>query len=130
MKRTRAGQRLIDELDAELAASAAAAGRTLSWSVAERAVIAMTADATDRRADLAAAYDAVDEVGDRIKLSPEMRLAGERGGAAAGQDQHCGAGAGIVDVDQGPPCRQYQVASCRLITRASATGAYRARMCG
>lgn len=74
MKRSPEGQRLIDELDAELAASAAAAGRTLSWSAAERQIIGMAADATDRRADLAAAYTKADDVKDRIKIGRELRL--------------------------------------------------------
>jgi hypothetical protein len=74
MKRTAEGQRLIDELDAELAASAAQAGRTLSWSAAERAIIAMAADATDRRQDLAAAYESAGDVKDRIKIGRELRL--------------------------------------------------------
>jgi hypothetical protein len=74
MKRTPAGQRLIDELDVELAASAASAGRTLSWSAAERAIIAMAADATDRRLDLAAAYESAGDVKDKIKIGRELRL--------------------------------------------------------
>ena len=74
MKRTPEGQRLVDELDADLAANATAAGRTLAWSAAERAVIGMAADATDRRADLAAAYSRTDDIKDRIKLSREIRL--------------------------------------------------------
>ncbi len=73
-KRSSEAQRLIDELDAELAASASAAGRTLSWSAAERQIIAMAADATDRRADLAAAYGDTDDVKDKIKISREIRL--------------------------------------------------------
>jgi hypothetical protein len=73
-KRTSAAQRLLDELDAELATSAAAAGRSLSWSAAERQIIALVADAMDRRVDLAAAYDQADDVKDRIKLSRELRL--------------------------------------------------------
>jgi hypothetical protein len=72
MKRTPEGQRLIDELDAELAASAAQAGRTLSWSAAERQIIAMAADATDRRQDLAADYVKAGDVKD--KISRELRL--------------------------------------------------------
>jgi hypothetical protein len=74
MKRTPEGQRLIDELDAELAASAAQAGRTLSWSAAERAIIAMAADAVDRRVDLAASYESAGDVKDRIKIGRELRL--------------------------------------------------------
>ena len=73
-KRSSEAQRLIDELDAELASSAARAGRTLSWSAAERAIISMAADAIDRRTDLAAAYAETDDVKDRIKISRELRL--------------------------------------------------------
>ena len=41
-------QRLLDELDAELAANGAAAGRSLGWSASERQNISMAADAIDR----------------------------------------------------------------------------------
>lgn len=73
-KRSSEAQRLIDELDAELAASAAQTGRTLSWSAAERAIIAMAADATDRRQDLAAVYEKAGDVKDKIKIGRELRL--------------------------------------------------------
>ena len=49
-------QRLLDELDAELAANGAAAGRSLGWSASERQIISMAADAIDRGVELAAAY--------------------------------------------------------------------------
>ena len=74
MKQTPAGQRLIAELDAELAASAARAGRRHSFSTAERHTIALAADALDRRAHLAAAYDATGDTKERIKLAREIRL--------------------------------------------------------
>ena len=73
-KHSSEAQRLLDELDAELAANAARAGRTLSWSAAERAIIAMAADATDRRLELVAEYAGAGEVKDKIRLSREIRL--------------------------------------------------------
>ncbi|MDT5048596.1 MAG: hypothetical protein QOG75_4489, partial [Mycobacterium sp.] len=45
-------QRLLDELDAELAANGAAAGRSLGWSASERQIISMAADAIDRGVEL------------------------------------------------------------------------------
>jgi hypothetical protein len=58
-------QRLLDELDAELAANGAAAGRSLGRGASERQIISMAADAIDRGVELAAAYaEAVD-----VKLS-------------------------------------------------------------
>jgi hypothetical protein len=74
MKHTTEGQRLIDELDAELTASARRAGRSLHWSATERHVIAMAADATDRRVQLAAAYTGAGDVKEQIRLSRELRL--------------------------------------------------------
>ena len=74
MKRSSAAQRVLDELDAELAANAARAGRTLSWSAAERQILAMLADAVDRRVELGAAYDQAGDVDDKIELSRELRL--------------------------------------------------------
>ena len=72
-------QRLLGELDAELAANGAAAGRSLGWSASERQIISMAADAIDRGVELAAAYaEAVDVkdkiVKDKIKVSREIRL--------------------------------------------------------
>lgn len=73
-KRTSEAQRLLDELDTELAANATRAGTTLSWSASERQIMAMIADSVDRRVELAAAYDQAEEVKDRIKISREVRL--------------------------------------------------------
>jgi hypothetical protein len=73
-KRTPQAKQLVDELDAELAAAASAAGRSLGWSAAERVIIAMAADSIDRRVELAAAYAQADDVKDRVRLSRELRL--------------------------------------------------------
>jgi hypothetical protein len=62
-------QRLLDELDAELAANGAAAGRSLGWSASERQIISMAADAIDRGVELAAAYAEAVDVKDKIKVS-------------------------------------------------------------
>jgi hypothetical protein len=68
-------QRVLDEFDAELAAAAASAGRSLGWSAAERATLSMIADSIDRRVELAAAYnDTGGDVKEKIKLSREIRL--------------------------------------------------------
>ena len=61
-------QRLLDELDAELAANGAAAGRSLGWSASERQIISMAA------VELAAAYAEAVDVKDKIKVSREIRL--------------------------------------------------------
>jgi succinylarginine dihydrolase len=75
MKRSSAAQQVLDEFDAELQASAAQAGRSLGWSAAERATLAMIADSIDRRVELAAAYnDTGGDVKEKIKLSREIRL--------------------------------------------------------
>src|ERR1700692_893394 len=67
-------QRLLDELDAELAANGAAAGRSLGWSASERQIISMAADAIDRGMELAAAYAEAVDVKNKIKVSREIRL--------------------------------------------------------
>lgn len=67
-------QRLLDELDAKLAANGAAAGRSLGWSASERQIISMAADAIDRAVELAAAYAEAVDVKDKIKVSREIRL--------------------------------------------------------
>lgn len=69
-----AANQLLEELDAELAASAAAAGTTLAFSAAERQLISLAADALDRRAQLAAVYDKTDDIKEQVKLSREIRL--------------------------------------------------------
>ena len=73
-KHSIAAQRLLDELDAELAANGAAAGRSLGWSASERQIISMAADAIDRGVELAAAYAEAVDVKDKIKVSREIRL--------------------------------------------------------
>ena len=72
--RSSAARQLLEELDAELAASAAAAGTTLAFSAAERQLISLAADALDRRAQLAAVHDKTDDIKEQIKLSREIRL--------------------------------------------------------
>ena len=72
MNRTPQAQQLVDELDAELAAAGAAAGRLPGWSAAERVIIAMAADSIYRRVQLAAAYAQADDVKDRVRLSREI----------------------------------------------------------
>ncbi|MDT5356881.1 MAG: hypothetical protein QOJ56_5413 [Mycobacterium sp.] len=127
MKRTPEGQRLIDELDAELAASAAQAGRTLSWSAAERAIIAMAADAVDRRVDLAASYESAGDVKDRIKIGRELRLMEN---ATARLLAKISTAAPVPETLRSVKARRAANArwrpGCRLIIRASATGACRA----
>ena len=61
-------------MDAELSASAAAAGRSLGWSASERTILSLAADALDRRAQLAAAYHIADDIKEQVKLSREIRL--------------------------------------------------------
>jgi hypothetical protein len=61
-------------LDTELAANAAKAGESLSWSATEQAVLQTITDHVDRREGLAAAYAAADNVNVRLKLATEIRL--------------------------------------------------------
>jgi hypothetical protein len=67
-------RRVKRELDKELAATAAASGRTLVWSAADRKLLALLASAIDRECDLRDAYAVAVEPKLRIKLSAELRL--------------------------------------------------------
>jgi hypothetical protein len=66
---------LLAELDAELEqASEERGGEPLEFSAAERATMALIADAVDRRVDLYADYRQADDAKLRMKLSGELRL--------------------------------------------------------
>lgn len=74
MARTAEAQKVLDELDAELKSASRRARKTLEWSAAERAILALVASNLDRIADLRAAYAEASEVKVQIKLSTELRL--------------------------------------------------------
>jgi hypothetical protein len=69
-------QRLLDELDAELARSSECAGTTLTWTASEREHLAMIADTVDRRVHLQRRHDVCDptDAKNLVRLSTEIRL--------------------------------------------------------
>jgi short-subunit dehydrogenase len=67
-------RRVRRELDEQLAASAAASGRTLVWTAQDRAVLELIASAIDRKNDLQRYYEAADEAKTLAKISAELRL--------------------------------------------------------
>ena len=75
-KRTPEAQKVLDELDAELAKSGQRLGRPLSWTAAEREHRVMIAETIDRRAHLQHRYDNCDPTDARnlVRLSTELRL--------------------------------------------------------
>ena len=69
-------QKVLEDLDADLARSSTKLGKTLSWTAAEREVREMIANTIDRRADVARAYDACDrgDAKNLVRLSAEWRM--------------------------------------------------------
>ncbi|MDX1883044.1 hypothetical protein [Mycolicibacterium sp. 120270] len=65
---------VLQALDAELALSAKRRGVPLHWSAAERTVMAMMADAIDRKVELQHRWQSADDDAARVKLSGEVRL--------------------------------------------------------
>ena len=51
-------QKVLEDLDADLARSATKLGKSLSWTAAEREVLKMIANTIDRQVDVACAYEA------------------------------------------------------------------------
>ena len=76
MKRSPEAQKLLDDLDKELQVNGINAGRKLSWSAAESQLLAMIADAVDRRVDLKVQYRlaAAEEPKLAVKISGELRM--------------------------------------------------------
>jgi hypothetical protein len=72
--RSAEARKIRRELDKELEASGKRVGRTLGWSAAELAVLALIPDEIDRKVDLFEAYQDTTEAKVRVKLSTEMRL--------------------------------------------------------
>jgi hypothetical protein len=72
-KRSPAAQKVLDNLDAELAASGAARGEKLTWSAAELEMREILADTIDRRARVAALYAKARDPKVVVKLSVEVR---------------------------------------------------------
>ena len=73
--RTPEAQKVLDELDAELAASSKRLGRSLSWTASEHEHRQMIGSTIDRRVRLAKLYAATDpdNVKDLTRLSCEIR---------------------------------------------------------
>jgi hypothetical protein len=77
MTRSTEAQKLLDDLDDELRANGTHAGRVLTWSASERQLLAMIADAVDRRVDLKAQYHQASSDGEPkllVKVSGELRM--------------------------------------------------------
>ena len=74
MARCAEARRVRRELDAQLAATAAATGRTLVWTAQDREVLALMASSIDRKCDLQRDYAAAAEAKTRVKISAELRL--------------------------------------------------------
>lgn len=72
--RSSEAQKVLRELDAELAAASQSAGTTLVWTAADHELLSLIADSIDRHTDRAALYDKADDVKSRVRLSAEMRL--------------------------------------------------------
>ena len=66
-------QKLLDDLDRELAAAGEARGEPLVWSAAEIQARELLADTVDRRADVAARYDRARDTKVKLKVSQEVR---------------------------------------------------------
>lgn len=64
----------MSELDAELAKNGARTGETLSWTAAERQILALIVDAVDRRVELNGMYAAAEGPKLKVQLSTEIRL--------------------------------------------------------
>lgn len=76
VKRSREAERLLAQLDSELAKSSEAAGVTLSWTPAEREHLDMIAATIDRRVHLQGRYDNTDPLDAKnlCRYSTEIRL--------------------------------------------------------
>ncbi len=77
MKHSSPARRVLQDLNAELAAAAKHTGRSLVWTAADKQILQLIADTVDRRVDLLADYaQAPAESTARLKLSTELRLLG------------------------------------------------------
>jgi hypothetical protein len=72
-KRTPAAQKVLDDLDAELAATGKARGESLSWTTAEVEMREMLASTVDRRARVAGIWGRAKDPKIIVKLSVELR---------------------------------------------------------
>lgn len=72
--KSRAAQRLLAALDAELEAASKAAGADLIWSAAEEQIRELLADAVDRRDELNRRYKSIEMLSLRLKVAAEIRL--------------------------------------------------------
>ena len=74
-KRSSEAQKLLDELDAELARAGQKRGMTLSWTAAERQALQIIGDTIDRRVRLVNMFAQCDpdDVKNRVRLSTEIR---------------------------------------------------------
>ena len=67
-------RKVLRDLEGELAAAGRSKGLKLVWSAAEASILAQIASVLDRKADFLAVYEQTDDVGQRLKLSAEIRL--------------------------------------------------------
>ena len=69
-------QKVLEDLDADLARSATKLAKSLSWTAAEREVLKMIANTIDRQVDVACAYEACDrgDAKNPVRLSAEWRM--------------------------------------------------------
>lgn len=72
-KHTPAAVKLLADLDAELAASGAASGQRLSWTVRDEELRSILASTVDRRAHVAAVYQKATDPKRIVQLSNEIR---------------------------------------------------------
>lgn len=72
--KSKAAQRLLVALDAELSAASKSTGTDLVWSAAEEQVRELLADAVDRRVELNGRYKSVEMVSLKLKIAAEIRL--------------------------------------------------------
>jgi hypothetical protein len=74
-KRSSEAQRLLDDLDAELAQASQQRGVSMSWTAAERQLLWSIGDTVDRRVRLAGLFAQCDpdDVKNRVRLSTEIR---------------------------------------------------------
>jgi hypothetical protein len=75
VKRTPEAERLLAQLDSELAESSGLSGRSLSWTTAEAEHLAMIASTVDRRVHLQGRYENCDptDAKNLVRLSCEIR---------------------------------------------------------
>lgn len=67
-------RKVLRELDRELSEAGRSKGITLVWSAAEASILAQIASVLDRKADFLVVYEETEDVGQRLKLSAEIRL--------------------------------------------------------